>query len=83
MESKTTRHEESVETLDGVPPDGRSVDVIQDGATKRLELILFDGKQYLTEERISVNGRTFVPPALDPALQSALSFPTKMSDSPG
>jgi hypothetical protein len=80
MEIKTTGDEQSIEGLDGLLPDGRSIDVVQDGTTKRPKLILFDGKQYRTEERISVNGRTFVPPALDPAVQSALTLPTQASD---
>jgi hypothetical protein len=80
MEDRTTKSEESIETLDGVLPDGRSVDVIQNGATKRLKLIFFDGKQYLTEERIFVKGRMFVPPALDPALRSAVTLPAQASD---
>jgi hypothetical protein len=80
MEDKTTKGEESIETLGGVLPDGRTVDVIRDGTTGQLRLILFDGKQYRAEERITINGRTFVPPALDPALRSAVTLPAQASD---
>ena len=77
---RRTRTEQSIETLGGVLPDGRTVDLIRDGVTRRLKLLCFDGTQYRTEDRISIEGRTFVPPALDPALQSAVTFPARVAD---
>jgi len=42
MEDKTIKGEETVETLDGVLPDGQTVDVIRDAATGRLRLVWFE-----------------------------------------
>jgi hypothetical protein len=80
VDDKKNKDEESIEALGGVLPDGRTVDVIRDVATGRLSLVWFDGKEYHAEERISIKGRTFVPPALDPAFQTAVTLPTKALD---
>src|ERR1700722_6195094 len=77
MDDKKNKDEESIEALSGVLPDGRTVGVITDVTTGRLGLVWFDGKEYHAEERISIKGRTFVPPALDPAVQTAVTLPTK------
>ncbi len=61
MDDKANTNEQSIETLGGVLPDGRTVDLIRDGVTGRLKLLCFDGTQYRTEDRISIEGRTFVP----------------------
>ena len=80
MDDKKNKDEESIEALSGVLPDGRTVGVITDVTTGRLRLVWFDGKEYHAEERISIKGRTFVPPALDPAVQTAVTLPTKALD---
>ena len=80
MPDKTNTSAESIEGLGGVLPDGRTVETIRDHATGRLKLLCFDGVKYHTKDCIRIKGRTFIPPSLDPAVQSAVTLPTKASD---
>jgi hypothetical protein len=64
----------------GFLPDGRVVDFIRDVSTGKSKLIVFDGAQIQALDSIQIADQTFVPPALDSAIQRAITLPTEPVD---
>ncbi len=57
--------------------DGRIIELIRDGQSNRLLLLLSDGNSQTIEPSIKIGDRTFVPPELSLSLSSALTLPSK------
>ena len=70
----------TTEISDGVLPDGRIVELIRDGSTGELKLLVSDGTSVETASSVRVEGRTFLPVRLDPAIQRAVTLPSHASD---
>ena len=78
--SDSSRIDPTIEISDGVLPDGRTVDLIRDGSTGELKLLVFDGKNMEVAGSVRVEDRAFLPVTLDPSIQRAVTLPSQACD---
>jgi hypothetical protein len=70
----------TTEISDGVLADGRIVELIRDGSTTELKLLVSDGTNVEITSSVQVQGQTFLPIRLDPGIQRAVTLPSHASD---
>ena len=77
MDAGTIDQHSPIETTGELFSDGRSIELILDAETGRLNLLLSDGENYTVAPRVEYMGKVYVPPDLDPSIVQALTLPTK------
>ncbi len=79
-DAATTDQCPPLETLGELFGDGRSIELIRDTETGRLNLLLSDGESYTVAPRVEHGGRVYVPANLDPSMLRAVTLPGKCTD---
>jgi hypothetical protein len=72
-------HPDPTEISGGLLPNGLPVDLIRDGSTGELKLAVLSGSSIDAASSIRFESREFIPVAVDPRLQCALTLPTHAS----
>ncbi len=76
-DAATTDQCPPLETLGELFGDGRSIELIRDTETGRLNLLFFDGENCTVAPRVEYGGRVYVPADLSPSILRAVTWPTK------
>ncbi len=79
-DAATTDQCPPLETLGELFGDGRSIELIRDTETGRLNLLLSDGENCTLAPRVEYMGRVYVPADLSPSILRAVTWPTKCTD---